>query len=89
MILKKLASLLLSFTLLLGFSITSDVDAKTEVKKYKNCKELNADYKGGVARSASAKNKGGKTKYKPFVSKELYEANAGLDRDKDDIACER
>ncbi|WP_245592256.1 excalibur calcium-binding domain-containing protein [Ectobacillus panaciterrae] len=56
---------------------------------YKNCTELNKDYKGGVARSSSAKNKGGKTYYKPFVSKELYDANKQLDRDKDLIACER
>lgn len=50
---------------------------------------MNKDYKGGVARSASVKNKGGKTKYKPYVSKELYDANQKKDRDKDLIACER
>lgn len=46
-------------------------------------------YKGGVARSSSTKNKGGKTKYKPHVSKALYEANIKSDRDKDGIACEK
>ncbi|BBH19739.1 hypothetical protein Back11_10840 [Paenibacillus baekrokdamisoli] len=51
--------------------------------------ELNKVYKGGVARSSSAKNKGGKTKYKPFVSKEIYDANKKSDRDNDMIACER
>jgi len=35
------------------------------------------------------KNKGGKTKYKPYVSKSLYDANTKLDRDKDYIACEK
>jgi Excalibur calcium-binding domain. len=59
------------------------------VKTYKNCTELNADYKGGVAQSSSVKNKGGKTKYKPTASKALYEANKKLDRDKDLIACEK
>ncbi|USB33205.1 excalibur calcium-binding domain-containing protein [Paenibacillus sp. YPG26] len=75
------------------FSVTNiataiEVQAKG-VKTYGNCKELNKDYKGGVARSATVKNKGGKTKYKPFVSKELYDANQSRDRDKDLIACER
>ncbi|MEH7126335.1 excalibur calcium-binding domain-containing protein [Bacillus sp. JJ1773] len=59
--------------------------AKTD----KNCTELIKDYKGGVAESSSSKNKGGKTKYKPHVSKELYDANKSKDRDKDGIACER
>ncbi len=86
---KKTFALILSLTLLIGFSATPEVSAKTTVKAYKNCKELNANYKGGVARSASAKNRGGKTKFKPFVSKELYDANKKLDRDKDEIACER
>ncbi|BBP87187.1 hypothetical protein BsIDN1_08050 [Bacillus safensis] len=35
----------------------------------KNCKALNKVYKGGVAKSKNTKNKGGKTKYKPYVSK--------------------
>lgn len=71
------------------FGSTGVVEAKVKVVTYKNCSELNKVYKGGVARSASVKNKGGKTKYKPFVSKELYEANKKSDRDKDFIACER
>jgi hypothetical protein len=50
---------------------------------------LNKDYKGGVARSSSVKNKGGKTKYKPYVSQALYDANKKSDRDKDLIACEK
>ncbi|CUB21017.1 Excalibur calcium-binding domain protein [Bacillus safensis] len=66
---------------------THTADAKTV--KYKNCKALNKVYKGGVAKSKNTKNKGGKTKYKPYVSKALYQKNMRLDRDKDGIACER
>ncbi|WP_374703163.1 MULTISPECIES: excalibur calcium-binding domain-containing protein [Bacillus] len=68
-----------------------NVEAKTPAaaKTYKNCTELNKDYKGGVARSSSDKNKGGKTKYKPYVSKALYNANKTKDRDGDNIACEK
>ncbi|MGG3643979.1 excalibur calcium-binding domain-containing protein [Bacillus gobiensis] len=88
---KKILSILLSFGLVIGFSFatTDNVEAKTKVKKYSNCKALNKDYKGGVARSSKVKNKGGKTKYKPYVSKALYDANKSKDRDKDSIACER
>lgn len=64
-------------------------DAAQQVQKFKNCTELNRVYKGGVAKSASIKNKGGKTKHQPFVSSALYNANQKMDRDKDGIACEK
>lgn len=67
----------------------SSVSAEPKAKTYKNCTELNKVYKGGVAQSSSVKNKGGKTKHKPYVSKELYNLNKKLDRDKDLIACEK
>ncbi|PJN89629.1 excalibur calcium-binding domain-containing protein [Bacillus sp. mrc49] len=88
---KRSITILLSLGLVLGVSFgANDVaGAKTKVKTYKNCTELNKDYKGGVARTSSVKNKGGKTKYKPHVSKELYDANKKSDRDKDLIACEK
>lgn len=85
---KKLGSIVLSLGLV--FSVSYAAEAKTTIaKSFSNCKELNAVYKGGVAESSSAKNKGGKTKYKPHVSKEIYDAHTNLDRDKDKIACER
>ncbi|MBD2868245.1 excalibur calcium-binding domain-containing protein [Paenibacillus sp. IB182493] len=88
---RKLSLVLLSFGLFIAFSSPplEVADAAAKAKTYKNCTELNKDYKGGVARSASVKNKGGKTKHKPFVSKELYDANKKSDRDKDLIACEK
>ncbi|MRX73081.1 hypothetical protein GJU40_13110 [Bacillus lacus] len=89
---KKIFALILALSTTLGFHMAADQvsAAKAEkVVKYGNCTELNKVYKGGVARSSSVKNKGGKTKYKPFVSKALYDANSGKDRDKDGIACER
>ncbi|NGZ75671.1 excalibur calcium-binding domain-containing protein [Saccharibacillus alkalitolerans] len=87
---KKSFAYGLSFALLLAIAVpVSQQTARAEAKKYKNCTELNKDYKGGVAKSAGIKNKGGKTKYKPFVSAELYEANKKKDRDHDFIACEK
>jgi len=65
----------------------SKVDAAP--KTFKNCTAVNAVYKGGISKSKTTKNKGGKTKYKPFASSSLYNANKKLDRDKDGIACER
>lgn len=89
---KRKLTILLSLGLTVGISVGSTETteaAQPAAKTYKNCTELNKDYKGGVARSSSAKNKGGKTKYKPHVSKALYDANKSKDRDKDLIACER
>ncbi|MDN7240931.1 excalibur calcium-binding domain-containing protein [Planococcus sp. N028] len=88
---KKLTMVLLSATIAFSFTYSvapvESVDAKTKV--YANCKAVNKDYKGGIARTSSVKNKGGKTNYKPYVSKALYDANKSRDRDKDLIACER
>ncbi|XYY60247.1 excalibur calcium-binding domain-containing protein [Bacillus velezensis] len=88
---KKTATVLLSFGLVFGCSYGAGqtAEAKTKVKTYQNCKALNKVYKGGVAKSSKVKNKGGRTKYKPYVSKALYNANKRLDRDKDYIACEK
>ncbi|AIQ11944.1 excalibur calcium-binding domain-containing protein [Paenibacillus durus] len=83
---RKLTWALLATALLLGAALPVSAEG---AKRYQNCKALNADYPGGVAKAAGIKNKGGKTKYKPLVSKALYEANKKSDRDKDGIACER
>ncbi|ODG91500.1 hypothetical protein BED47_07555 [Gottfriedia luciferensis] len=86
---KKLVIGILTIGLIQSYSMISTDNASAAVKHYKNCTELNKDFKGGVARSSSVKNKGGKTKYKPYASKALYDANKKMDRDKDLIACER
>ncbi|WP_397361776.1 excalibur calcium-binding domain-containing protein [Paenibacillus sp.] len=75
--------------LTLSVGTLNTANAESKAKTYKNCKDLNKDYKGGVALSSSSKNKGGKTKNKPYVSKELYNANKKSDRDNDGIACEK
>jgi hypothetical protein len=90
-IVKKFLKLGLPFVLLVGFTLSSagESQAATKIVTFKNCTELNKVYKGGVARSAAVKNKGGKTYYKPFASQALYDANSKSDRDHDLIACER
>ncbi|MES5394828.1 excalibur calcium-binding domain-containing protein [Bacillus amyloliquefaciens] len=87
---NKLIAGFVSLGLLVGVTYSNpDVaDAKTKVKAYANCKALNKDYKHGVGRYKGVKNKGGKP-VKPYISKALYDKNKRLDRDKDNIACER
>lgn len=58
-------------------------------KKFANCTALNKVYPGGVARSASVRNKGGVTKKTPTVNSKVYSENKTKDRDGDGIACER
>lgn len=86
---KKLIGILTSTSLMLGLSFYPFHDTEAAAKKFKNCTELNKVYKGGVARSSKVKNKGGKTRYKPYISQALYDANKDKDRDKDFIACEK
>ncbi|MCD7034171.1 excalibur calcium-binding domain-containing protein [Metabacillus sp. GX 13764] len=87
---KKATSIALSFVLVTGFCFNvQPVEAKTKIKAYASCKLMNAVYKGGIAISSKAKNKGGKLHYKQYVSKELYLKNTARDRDHDGLACER
>lgn len=86
---KKKTNLLFVSLLALGILFSPNIHVEAKAKEFKNCTEMNKVYKGGVAISKSTKNKGGKTKYTPFVSKELYNANKKSDRDNDGIACER
>jgi hypothetical protein len=51
--------------------------------KYKNCDALRARYPYGVAKSKASVGGTGAT-----VNAKVYNANRGLDRDKDGVACE-
>ena len=89
--LRKLFVVILAFGTVLSFTYgaTNMAEAKTKIVTFKNCKDMNKIYRGGVSRSSSVRNKGGKTHFKPYVSKALYDANKARDRDHDNIACER
>lgn len=86
---KKVSLALSTFILMIGLTTTPTDSVDAAAKRFKNCTEMNKVYKGGVAKSKTTKNKGGKTRYKPYVNKALYDANQSKDRDKDGIACER
>ncbi|MEK6268210.1 MAG: excalibur calcium-binding domain-containing protein [Planococcus sp. (in: firmicutes)] len=91
---KKIGFAIMSLMVVISFTVSAapmptDAAAAVKVKTYENCTAINKVYKGGIARNSKVKNKGGATKYKPFVSQALYDANKKSDRDKDLIACER
>ena len=44
---KKFSAILLSSTIILGFSFSTVEVAEAKAKTYKNCTELNKVYKGG------------------------------------------
>lgn len=81
---KKLAITIL----VLGLTISFNPISNAAAKKFKNCKELNKVYPGGVA-LPGAVNAGGATKKEPKYDKALYTANKKSDRDGDGIACEK
>ena len=65
-----------------------------QIEKYKNCSALNAKYPGGIANEASAVNKNTKgevvkSKKQFEVNSKLYKSHKSLDRDKDNIVCEK
>ncbi len=83
----------LAFTSLLTLVFASNSYA-ISMEKFKNCTAVNAKYPGGVANKASAKNKNKKGELVQstqafVVDKKIYNANKGLDRDKDGIICEK
>lgn len=80
---------MLSSILIFGVIIPPATSEAATEKTFKNCTELNKVYKGGVAKDAKVKNVGGKTKFNPTVSANLYKLNINMDRDKDGIACEK
>jgi hypothetical protein len=47
------------------------------------------EFDGGIAKSASSRNKGVRARKAPTVFASLYNLNSKLDRDRDGIVCER
>lgn len=76
--------------ILVGLSVSpAQANTSIQTKKFSNCAALNKVYPGGVSKSASVVNKGGKTELTPVVNAKVYAENKGKDRDGDGIACER
>jgi Excalibur calcium-binding domain len=70
----------------------SAAPAKPAAHHYKNCTTMHHKYPHGVGRKGAKDHVANPKKDKPVtnfhVSTALYNANKGLDRDKDGIACE-
>jgi uncharacterized membrane protein len=58
---------------------------------FQNCTDMHRVYQGGVARRGAHDHRasGGHAQHAPQVSTRLYNANAGMDRDHDGVACEQ
>ena len=65
--------------------------ANAAVTHYANCTQMHTRFKGGVGKPGAVdkRKSGGKAKYAPYRSTTWYNANSGLDRDRDGIACEQ
>jgi len=86
---KKTFIVLVSVALGLGLNaLSASAKPITFGEKFSNCSQLNKVYPGGVAKSSSVRNQGGKTKKAPTVNAKVYAENSSKDRDKDGIACE-
>ena len=73
-----------------GSVVVVTAPAGAGVVKYKNCTAMHVRYKGGVGKPGAVDRRAsGHAKYPPARSTALYNANAGLDRDRDGIACEQ
>jgi hypothetical protein len=85
-----------SLALLLATSVPATIlaghgQADAKYKDYKNCTALNKVYKHGVGKPGAKDHVSGHSKKVTnfYVSKGLYNANSGKDRDGDGIACEK
>lgn len=58
-------------------------------RDYPNCKALNADYPHGVGKPGAVDSTSKKPVTTFTVNAAVYNANSGLDRDGDGIACEK
>jgi hypothetical protein len=63
--------------------------ADAAAKHYANCTAIHHDYPHGVGKKGAKDHTSGRPVTNFKVSDALYQANAGSDRDKDGIACEK
>jgi hypothetical protein len=85
-----------ALALVVGSTVGTSSIAQAAATKYANCDAVHRVYSGGIAKTSVTTNtvtSGGKVTHRALkgtVKKDnaLYTANAGLDRDKDGIACE-
>jgi hypothetical protein len=80
---KRVIAILLA-TLLLGLVPAAQAEAKT----FKNCTDLQKNYKYGVSLSGTMLNKGAGPIFTPKSNATVYRLNKRLDTDRDNIVCE-
>jgi M6 family metalloprotease-like protein len=85
--LKPFASIVVCCSLILSL-ISLGTSAEASPKSYKNCIELNKDFRFGVSAKARPKNLGAKAIHTPVVNLAVFNKNRKLDTDRDSIVCE-
>lgn len=86
---RTLVSVVSTLALMFGVVATASSADAAPAKKYANCKALNKVYPHGVGKPGAKDKTSGKPVTNFKVSKAVYKKNAGRDRDKDGIACEK
>jgi hypothetical protein len=79
----SLGALLVAVPLMVGTA------AASSPRHFRNCTAVHTVYKHGIAKSRYAASHATGLTGAPKVSRSLYRANKGLDRDHDGVACER
>lgn len=86
---RTIAIVVASLSLTFGVVTSASSAGAAPAKKYANCTKLNKVYPHGVGKPGARDKTSGKPVTNFKVSKALYNKNAGSDRDKDGIACEK
>lgn len=86
---RTFAAAVASLALTFGVIATASSADAAPAKKYANCKKLNKVYPHGVGKPGAKDKTSGKPVTNFKVNKAVYTKNAGSDRDKDGIACEK
>lgn len=85
------AIVLIAGTAVGGMATAAATPQPAAARVFANCTAMHKVYEGGVALPGAHDKRahGGHAKYKPKVSRALYNANKKSDRDHDGIACEQ
>lgn len=86
---RKLVTAVAGLALAFGVVATAPSAVAAPAKKYANCKALNKVYPHGVGKPGAKDKTSGKPVTNFKVNRAVYAKNAGSDRDKDGIACEK
>jgi len=80
--------LVLSITTAASLSYAGIAEAATAPQHFRNCTAMHQKYTHGVGKPGATDKGNHRPRVAPYRNTKLYNANSGLDRDHDGIACE-